>query len=92
MSSITDTEYEDRKKFLADLKGLSKTESVKMFEILKRHKIEYSENSNGIFFDLMKVSKEPFDELLAYMEFCRTVQNDQKIRDENERIAQDMLH
>jgi hypothetical protein len=92
MATITDAEYELRKKFLLDLKSLSKTESVKMFEILKNHKIEYSENSNGIFFDLMKVSKEPFDELLVYMEFCRTVQNDQKIREENERLAQDMLH
>ena len=63
-----------------------------MFEILKKYKTEYSENSNGIFFDLMKVSKEVFDELLVYMDFCRTVQNEQKIREENERIAQDMLH
>ena len=63
-----------------------------MFDILKVHKIEYSENSNGIFFDLIKVSKEAFDELLIYMEFCRTVQTEQKIREENERLAQDMLH
>ena len=92
MATLTDIEYENRKKFLADLKSLSKTESLKMFDILKVHKIEYSENSNGIFFDLMKVSKEVFDELLVYMDFCRTVQNEQKIREENERIAQDMLH
>ena len=92
MATLTDIEYENRKKFLADLKSLSKTESLKMFDILKVHKIEYSENSNGIFFDLIKVSKEAFDELLIYMEFCRTVQTEQKIREENERLAQDMLH
>jgi hypothetical protein len=92
MATLTDAEYELRKKFLTDLKALSKMESVKMFEILKAHKIEYSENSNGIFFDLMKVSKEAFDEVLVYMEFCRTVQDEQKVREENERIAQDMLH
>ena len=92
MAAISDTDYEMRKKFLTDLKSLSKTESTNMFEILKKYKTEYSENSNGIFFDLMKVSKEVFDELLVYMDFCRTVQNEQKIREENERIAQDMLH
>jgi hypothetical protein len=92
MAAISDAEYEMRKKFLTDLKSLSKTESTNMFEILKKYKTEYSENSNGIFFDLMKVSKEVFDELLVYMDFCRTVQNEQKIREENERIAQDMLH
>jgi hypothetical protein len=39
----------------------------------------------------MKLSKEAFDEVETYMEFCRTVQTEQKIRDENERLAQDML-
>jgi len=91
MATLTDAEYDSRKKFLTDLKALSKTESAKMFDILKQHKVEYSENSNGIFFDLMKLSKEAFDELQAYMEFCRTVQNEQRVRDENERLAQDML-
>ena len=91
MASLTDAEYESRKRFLGDLKGLSKTESAKMFDILKKHKMEYSENSNGIFFDLIKLSKEAFSELQEYMEFCRTVQTEQKIREENERLAQDML-
>ena len=91
MASLTDAEYDSRKKFLEDLKGLSKTEMAKMFEILKRHKMEYSENSNGVFFDLIKLSKEAFEELQVYMEFCRTVQSEQKIRDENERLAHDML-
>ena len=91
MATLTDIEYDSRKKFLSDLKGLSKTESAKMFEIIKRHKMEYSENSNGIFFDIMKLSKEAFEEVQTYMELCRTVQTEQNIRDENERLAQDML-
>jgi len=91
MATLSDAEYESRKRFLAELKSISKTESAKMFEILKKHKTEYSENSNGVFFDLSKLSKEAFDELQEYMEFCKTVQNDQKVREENERLAQDML-
>ena len=91
MATLTDAEYDSRKKFLEDLKCLSTTEMAKMFEILKSHKMEYSENSNGVFFDLIKLSKEAFEELQVYMEFCRTVQSEQKIRDENERLAHDML-
>jgi hypothetical protein len=91
MATLSDAEYESRKRFLSDLKGLSKTESAKMFEILKKHKTEFSENSNGVFFDLIKLSTEAFKELQEYMEFCRTVQTEQKVREENERLAQDML-
>ena len=85
------TEYESRKQLLADLKILSKTESLKVFEIIKRNKVEYSENSNGIFFDLTKISAEVFEELVVYMEFCKKVRAEQNMRDEDERIAQENL-
>jgi len=84
-------EYESRKQLLADLKILSKTESLKVFEIIKRNKVEYSENSNGIFFDLTKISAEVFEELVVYMEFCKKVRTEQNMRDEDERIAQENL-
>ena len=91
MSSLTYEEYEARQKLLTDLKILSKTESLKMFEILKKNKVEYSENSNGVFFDLTKVSAEVFDELNTYMEFCRKVRLEQNTRDEDDRQAQENL-
>ena len=91
MASLSNAEYESRKQLLTDLKILSKTEALKMFEILKKDKVEYSENSNGVFFDLTKVSAEVFEELNAYMEFCRKVRVEQNMRDEDERIAQENL-
>ena len=91
MASLTYEEYEARQTLLTDLKILSKTESLKMFEILKKNKVEYSENSNGVFFDLTKVSAEVFDELNTYMEFCRKVRFEQSTRDEDERQAQENL-
>ena len=91
MASLTNTEYESRKQLLTDLKILSKTEALKMFEILKQHKVEYSENSNGVFFDLTKISAEVFGELNSYMEFCKKVRDEQSLRDEDERIAQENL-
>ena len=91
MAALTNTEYELRKQFLLDLKTLSKTEAQKVFDIVKQHKVEYSENSNGIFFDITKVEADAFKELETYMQFCKKVREEQTIRDENKRIAQENL-
>jgi hypothetical protein len=91
MATLTNEEYEQRRYFLDDLKILSKTESFKIYEILKKNNVEYTENSNGIFFDLVKLSKETFSELKQYMEFCHTVRKEQASRDSEERQAQDLL-
>jgi hypothetical protein len=91
MSSLTNAEYDFRKQFLSDLKAISKTEAQKVFEIIKHNKVEYSENSNGIFFDMTKVNTEAFKELTAYIQFCKKIREEQSIRDENERIAQENL-
>lgn len=89
--NLTNEEYDTRKRFLEDLKLLSKTEHAKILEILQKWKADYSENSNGIFFDVSKISAETFKDIQAYMEFCRTVRQEQARRDEDERQAQDML-
>ena len=91
MSSLTNEQYEVRRRFLEDLKSLSKTEHEKMFEILKDDMSDYTENSNGIFFDISKISEDTFAKLQAYMEFCRTIRKEQAERDEEERKAQDLL-
>jgi hypothetical protein len=91
MNSLSNEDYEKRRKFLDDLKTLSKTEWLKVFEILKKNNVEYTQNSNGVFFDLVKVSNDIFTELLTYMEFCRTVRSEQASRDTEERQAQDLL-
>ena len=91
MSSLTNDEYDSRRRFLDDLKLLSKTEHEKMFEILKTDMSDYTENSNGIFFDVSKLSADTFGKLQLYMEFCRTIRKEQAERDEEERRAQDML-
>lgn len=92
MSTLTNDEYERRRYFLDDLKTLSKTEAFKVYEILKKNNVEYTENSNGIFFDLVKLTNETFTELSSYMEFCQAVRKEQASRDNEEREAQDLLH
>ena len=59
-TSQTTEDYDDRKKCLEDLKMLVKSEHEQIFSILKKHKVEYSENSNGIFFDLTKLPDSAF--------------------------------
>lgn len=88
---LTNEEYELRRKFLEDLKILSKTEHENMFKILKEDVNDFSENSNGIFFDVSKIGNAVFAKLQAYMDFCMQVRKEQASRDEDERKAQDML-
>ena len=89
--SLTNEEYEERKRFLEDLKLLSKTEHEHIFSLLKEDNTEYSENSNGVFFDVSKINNEVFLKLQTYMQFCMEVRKDQATREEEERKAQDML-
>jgi hypothetical protein len=88
---LSNKDYDLRKQMLSDLKLLSKTEYMKVFELIKKSKVEYSENSNGIFFDLSKVTEDVFQELVLYLEFCKKIRAEQSIRDEDERIAQENI-
>ena len=53
-------EYEERKLLLEELKRLVKSEQEAIFRLLKSEKAEYSENSNGIFFDVCKLPTPVF--------------------------------
>jgi hypothetical protein len=88
---LSNKDYDLRKQMLSDLKLLSKTEYMKVFELIKKSKVEYSENSNGIFFDLLKVTEDVFQEISQYLEFCKKIRAEQSIRDEDERIAQENI-
>lgn len=89
--SITTEEYEERRRFLDDLKTLSTTEHKKLFQILLKGGGEFTENSNGIFFDLCKISPEIFQEFTEYLKFCKAVRNEQIERERNEQTAQENL-
>lgn len=71
MATLTDEEYLERKKCLEELKSLVKSEQAQIFRILKKYKVEFSENSSGILFDLGKVSQEAFSEIRTFLSFCQ---------------------
>ena len=88
---LTSTEYDERKKFLDDIKLLSKPEMEELYRILKKSKAEHSENSNGVFFDLCKLPAEVFEEMLKFMQFAQKTRDDFSAREEEEYKAQEAL-
>jgi len=65
-------EYERRRFFLDALKKLHISEYIDIVKILKKENVEYSENSNGIFFDVAKLTQSTFNVLEKYMDFVHT--------------------
>jgi hypothetical protein len=89
VQALTNQEYEERKRCLDELKKLVKSEQEQIFSILKKYRIEYSENSNGIFFDLARVSTEAFEEIQKFLLFCQANRTEFEARDremENSRL------
>ncbi len=72
MSSTPDekTLLEKRKTFLQNLKILVKSEYEEIFRIMKQYDVAYTENSNGIFFDVNTIPYEPFQKMCEFLEFC----------------------
>lgn len=66
----SNTDYDERKQFIEDLKKLVKSEQEELFKIIKRSKVEYSENSNGVFFDVLKLPRDVFIKINEFMKFC----------------------
>jgi hypothetical protein len=62
-------EYERRKAFLENLKKLHTSEYIDIVKILKAENVSYSENSNGIFFDVALLTQSTFDRLEKFMSF-----------------------
>jgi len=87
-----ETSYELRKQFLEDLKILNKSEQEEIFRILKENDGIYSENSNGIFFDVTKINNVLFEKLLKFVEFCKNNRKDFESREEEEKRAQDIIN
>ena len=63
--------YEQKRTWLEELKSLSTDEYTEIFRIIRRHEVEYSENTNGIFFDLTQVSESCFTDLVKFMDLCK---------------------
>ena len=71
------TSYDERKKIFEYLKVLVKPEQEEIFRIIRKTRENYTENSNGIFFDLATVTDDTFNQIKEYIDFClKTRQED----------------
>ena len=85
-------DYDSRKQLLEDLKMLNKSEQEEVFRILKLNDGIYSENSNGIFFDVTKLNYSLFEKLLQFVEFCKNNRKEFENREDEEKKAQDIIN
>ena len=75
-----DTDRERREFFIENLSILSTPEYEEIFRILKRNGVEWSENCNGIFFDVNRLSIDIFDKLYVFMEYCLEQRKEEQTR------------
>jgi hypothetical protein len=78
--SLNQHEYDERRFFLEQLDLLVKSEHEEIFRIIKKNEDNWSENSNGIIFDVGSLKKETFEKLKNFMEFCMKNRKDQEER------------
>jgi hypothetical protein len=69
--------YEERRNIFEHIKVLVDSEQQEVFRIIRKSKENYTENSNGIFFDLATISESAFVQINEYLNFClKTRQED----------------
>jgi hypothetical protein len=65
-------DYEKRKEFCKEILTLSRPELEELYRILRREGGDYSENSNGIFFDVASLPNQVFEALWKFLQFCKS--------------------
>ena len=68
--------YDERKIVFELMKLLVKPEQEEIFRIIRKEKESYTENSNGIFFDLSIISDETYNQIKSYLDFCMKTRQD----------------
>jgi hypothetical protein len=72
--------YEKRKVLFENIKLLVKPEQEHILKLLKKYKETYTENSNGIFFDLIHICDAAFNSIEEYLDFCIKNRQEEKER------------
>ena len=85
-------DYDNRKQLLEDLKILNKLEQEEIFRIVKTSNSMYTENSNGIFFDISKLSTPVFEQIVVFINFCKQNRENFQTREEEEKRAHEIVN
>lgn len=84
-----DQDYERRKQFCKEIETLSRSEMEEVYRILRRTGGEFSENSNGIFFEVGSLPAEVFEALWKFLQFCKSNAKDLEQRS---KVINEMAH
>lgn len=85
--------YEDRKKMFEIMKILVTSEQEEIYRIIRKTKETYTENSNGIFFDLASISEQSYLQIKEYLNYCIKTRQEMDSREkEMESIRYQTLH
>ena len=60
----------EKKEIVNKIKSLSKIEHIEIFKILRRNNIKYTENSNGIFINLINIDNNIIKQIDEFISFC----------------------
>ena len=85
-------DYDVRKQLLEDLKILNKLEQEEIYRILKTSNSTFTENSNGIFFDISRLSQDVFDQIHVFINFCKQNRENFTSREEEEKRAHEIVN
>jgi hypothetical protein len=72
---LSPEEYARRKQFLQEITSLTTSELIEIVRILRTHKFTYSENTNGVFFNVAAVPQPLFEDLDTFIQFTKTNRN-----------------
>jgi len=72
--------YEERKNIFEQIKVLVQSEQEEIFRIIRKTKENYTENSNGIFFDLSTLSESTIAQINEYLKFCLKTRQEDTLR------------
>jgi hypothetical protein len=83
---ISPEEYQRRSEFNETLKTMSRSEYIEIARILRKFQIPISENRGGLYFNLVELPANVFEELLKFQEFVR--KNTQELEKRTDLIHQ----
>ena len=72
--------YKDHKEIFDNIKILVKPEQEEIFRIIRKMKENYTENSNGIFFDVSALSDSTLQQIKEYIDFCLKTRQEHETR------------
>jgi tRNA isopentenyl-2-thiomethyl-A-37 hydroxylase MiaE len=77
---LTKHQYDDRAEFIEQLAKLIKEEYHEIYRILKRNNEPYTENANGILFNVNEISQNSFEKMKTFIDFCFENRNEEDRR------------